>query len=157
MVYIPNVKGGGLVGAELVDRFKPAPDGCDPIIFTPIEFGVIPLIMPECSECRLSFLRLAKCEFEFDNKLEQGNLLRGIDNKTEDQESYFVYICSLLSCISKENKMVQNYSNADSGVIFKFLQNPPIVKVYALFFFSYLTICILIFLRENKEISCLQF
>ena len=85
MVYIPNVKGGGLVGAELVDRFKPAPDGCDPIIFTPIEFGVIPLIMPECSECRLSFLRLAKCEFEFDNKLEQGNSLRGIDKKKSNR------------------------------------------------------------------------
>ena len=49
-VYIPNVKGGGLVDAELVDRFKPAPDGWDPIIFPPIEFVVIPLIIPECSE-----------------------------------------------------------------------------------------------------------
>ena len=33
-----------------VDRFKPAPDGWDPIIFPPIEFVVIPLIIPECSE-----------------------------------------------------------------------------------------------------------
>ena len=92
-MYIPNVKGGGLVGAELVDRFKPAPDAWDPIIFPPIEFVVIPLIIPECSEWRLSFLRLAKCEFEFDSKLEQGNLLRGIDKKTlEDKEFQFIFL-----------------------------------------------------------------
>ena len=88
-VYIPNVKGGGLVDAELVDRFKPAPDGWDPIIFPPIESLVIPLIIPECSEWRLSFLRLAKCEFEFDNKLEQGNSLRGIDKKKAIEEKDF--------------------------------------------------------------------
>ena len=90
-VYIPNVKGGGLVDAELVDRFKPAPDGWDPIIFPPIESLVIPLIIPECSEWRLSFLRLAKCEFEFDNKLEQGNSLRGIDKKTNRRKRLSIY------------------------------------------------------------------
>ena len=75
--------------------------------------------------------------------------------------SYF-FIAKKVNKVSQCYKKVHysyKYSNADSGVIFKFLQNPLIVMAVCTKISKKICILdnILTFLRENKKVSFLLF